>query len=89
MRRQGYTTEEIARSYGWTTDAMRMYLRDYVTRDEMSFIFQADASSGTDEADAADAADANNPDVSDVDEEELVDEEEPVDDDDADNTANS
>ena len=85
MRRQGYTTEEIARSYGWTIEAMRMYLRDYVTRDELSFIFQTDASSGTsadveseeeveetDEADEADLAD-----------------EEAVDDDDADDTASS
>ena len=89
MRRQGYTTEEIARSYGWTIEAMRMYLRDYVTRDELSFIFQTDASSGTSEADAADAADAKYPDDSDAEEIELVDEEEPVDDDDADDTASS
>jgi hypothetical protein len=88
MRRQGYTTEEIARSYGWTIEAMRMYLRDYVTRDELSFIFQTDASSGTsadveseeeveetDEADEADLAD-----------EEAVDDD---DDDDADDTAGS
>jgi hypothetical protein len=88
MRRQGYTTEEIARSYGWTIEAMRMYLRDYVTRDELSFIFQTDASSGTSEADAADAADAKYPDDSDAEEIELVDEEEPVDDD-ADDTASS
>jgi hypothetical protein len=89
MRRQGYTTEEIARSYGWTIEAMRMYLRDYVTRDELSFIFQTDASSGTSEADAADAADAKYPEDSDAEEEELVDEEEAVDDDDADDTASS
>jgi hypothetical protein len=88
MRRQGYTTEEIARSYGWTIEAMRMYLRDYVTRDELSFIFQTDASSDTsadveseeeveetDEADEADLAD-----------EEAVDDD---DDDDADDTAGS
>ncbi len=92
MRRQGYTTEEIARSYGWTIEAMRMYLRDYGTRDESSFIFQTDASSGTDEADAndeADAADAKIPSLSGTEEEELVDEEEFVDDDDADDTASS
>jgi hypothetical protein len=89
MRRQGYTTEEIARSYGWTIEAMRMYLRDYVTRDELSFIFQTDASSGTDEADANDEADAKYPDDLDAEEKELVDEEEPVDDDDADDTASS
>ena len=89
MRRQGYTTEEIARSYGWTIEAMRMYLRDYVTRDELSFIFQTDASSDTDEADAKDAADAKIPDDSAAEEEELVDEEEFVDDDDADDTPSS
>ena len=77
MRRQGYTTEEIARSYGWTIEAMRMYLRDYVTRDELSFIFQTDASSDTsEETDETDEAD-------------LVDEEEAVDDDDADDTPSS
>ena len=69
MRRQGYTTDEISRSFGWSIEAMRMYLRDYVTRDELAFIFQTDAKSDTEEPVELDNEDE-------ADEEELVDEEE-------------
>jgi len=86
MRRQGYTTEEIARSYGWTIEAMRMYLRDYVTRDELSFIFQTDASSDTSE-DVESEEEVEETDE--ADEADLADEEEAVDDDDADDTPSS
>ena len=75
MRRQGYTTEEISRSFGWSIEAMRMYLRDYVTRDELAFIFQTDAKSDTEEPVESEGEEE-------IDEAELVDEED-VDADDA------
>ena len=75
MRRQGYTTEEISRSFGWSIEAMRMYLRDYVTRDELAFIFQTDAKSDTEEPVESGGEEE-------IDEAELVDEED-VDADDA------
>ena len=43
MRRQGFTVEEVARSFGWSIDGMRMYLKDYVTSDQLDFIFKKEA----------------------------------------------